>query len=83
MAYQTDKPALHFLDDERRAQQEYLDSELPGRLNRPVSHSRDETRWVVQSSNDKDNEWHGFLNEENQFDFYRAMERFFAKNLGL
>ncbi len=31
----------------------------------------------------KDNEGHGFANEENRFDFYREMERFFAKHLGL
>ena len=30
----------------------------------------------------KENEGHGFLNEENRFDFYRAMERFFSKHLG-
>jgi len=30
----------------------------------------------------KDNEGHGFLNEENRFDFYRAMERFLARHLG-
>jgi dipeptidyl aminopeptidase/acylaminoacyl peptidase len=30
----------------------------------------------------KDNEGHGFQNEENQFDFYGAMEIFLAKNLG-
>ncbi len=30
----------------------------------------------------KDNEGHGFLNQENRFDFYRAMEQFFAKYLG-
>ncbi len=30
----------------------------------------------------KDNEGHGFRNEENRFDFYRAMERFLAKHLG-
>lgn len=29
----------------------------------------------------KDNEGHGFRNEENRFDFYRAMERFFAQHL--
>lgn len=29
----------------------------------------------------KDNEGHGFRNEENRFDFYRAMEKFFAKYL--
>ena len=29
----------------------------------------------------KDNEGHGFHNEENRFDFYRAMEKFFGKYL--
>jgi dipeptidyl aminopeptidase/acylaminoacyl peptidase len=29
----------------------------------------------------KDNEGHGFHNQENRFDFYRAMEGFLAKNL--
>jgi len=30
----------------------------------------------------KDNEGHGFRNEENRFDFYRAMERFLAEHIG-
>jgi dipeptidyl aminopeptidase/acylaminoacyl peptidase len=30
---------------------------------------------------DKDNEGHGFHNEENRFDFYGAMETFFTKHL--
>jgi dipeptidyl aminopeptidase/acylaminoacyl peptidase len=30
----------------------------------------------------KDDEGHGFQNEENRFDFYRAMEQFLAKHLG-
>lgn len=30
----------------------------------------------------KDNEGHGFRNEENQFEFYEAMERFLAQHLG-
>ena len=30
----------------------------------------------------KDNEGHGFYNQENQFDFYRAMEKFLATHLG-
>lgn len=30
----------------------------------------------------KDNEGHGFRNEENQFDFYGAMEKFLAQHLG-
>lgn len=29
----------------------------------------------------KDNEGHGFRNQENQFEFYEAMEKFFAKHL--
>lgn len=29
----------------------------------------------------KDNEGHGFRNEENQFEFYEAMEAFFARHL--
>ena len=29
----------------------------------------------------KDNEGHGFQNEENRFDFYRAMERFLIHHL--
>ena len=30
----------------------------------------------------KDNEGHGFYNEENQFDFYREMEKFLKKHIG-
>lgn len=30
----------------------------------------------------KDNEGHGFRNEENRFEFYREMEKFLAKHLG-
>ncbi|MBN3035740.1 MAG: S9 family peptidase [Bacteroidales bacterium] len=30
----------------------------------------------------KDNEGHGFHNEENRFDFYRAMEQFLAQHMG-
>ena len=29
----------------------------------------------------KDNEGHGFQNQENRFDFYRAMERFLKQHL--
>jgi dipeptidyl aminopeptidase/acylaminoacyl peptidase len=31
----------------------------------------------------KDNEGHGFGNEENRFDFYEAMERFLAAHLSV
>jgi dipeptidyl aminopeptidase/acylaminoacyl peptidase len=30
----------------------------------------------------KNNEGHGFYNEENRFDFYRAMEKFLARHIG-
>ena len=30
----------------------------------------------------KENEGHGFRNEQNRFDFYRAMEKFLGKHLG-
>jgi dipeptidyl aminopeptidase/acylaminoacyl peptidase len=30
----------------------------------------------------KDNEGHGFYNQENQYDFYRAMEKFLGTHLG-
>jgi dipeptidyl aminopeptidase/acylaminoacyl peptidase len=30
----------------------------------------------------KENEGHGFRNEENRFDFYRAVEKFLGKHLG-
>ena len=38
-------------------------------------------RGVVVEYMVKDNEGHGFRNEENQFDFYGAMERFLAQNM--
>ncbi len=38
-------------------------------------------RGIVVEYMVKDNEGHGFHNEENRFDFYRAMEKFLEKNL--
>ncbi len=38
-------------------------------------------RGVVVEYMVKDNEGHGFHNEENQFDFYGAMEKFLAQNM--
>ena len=38
-------------------------------------------RGIVVEYMVKDNEGHGFRNEENQFDFYGAMERFLAQNM--
>lgn len=52
-SYETDRPGWHFLDEERRAQQGFVDAALPGRLARFVSHSRDETRWVVHAGGDR------------------------------
>lgn len=53
VAWETDRPGWHYLDDERRAQQEFLDGELPGRINQLVSHSRDESQWVVHSCSER------------------------------
>jgi len=39
------------------------------------------TRGIVVEYMVKDNEGHGFYNEENRFDFYRAMEKFLGENL--
>ena len=39
------------------------------------------SRGIVVEYMVKDNEGHGFYNEENRFDFYRAMEKFLAENL--
>ncbi len=38
-------------------------------------------RGIVVEYMVKDNEGHGFYNQENQFDFYRAMEKFLSENL--
>ena len=38
-------------------------------------------RGVVVEYMVKDNEGHGFANEENRFDFYEAMEKFLAKHI--
>ena len=40
------------------------------------------TRGVQVEYMVKDNEGHGFRNEENQFDFYRAMESFLSQHIG-
>ncbi len=39
------------------------------------------TRGIVVEYMVKDNEGHGFHNEENRFDFYRAMEKFLGEHL--
>ena len=51
--YLTDKPHNEFFDDTMRKIHAFLDERLPGHENRLVSHSRDETRWVVYSGSDR------------------------------
>lgn len=51
--YETDRPAYRFFDEARETLQRTLDAERPGYFNQLVSHSRDETRFVVHSGNDR------------------------------
>jgi dipeptidyl aminopeptidase/acylaminoacyl peptidase len=53
VCYETDRLGYHFFDEERARLQSFLDAELPGYDNRPVSHSKDETRFVVHSGSDR------------------------------
>lgn len=40
-----------------------------------------QARGIIVEYMVKDNEGHGFYNQENRFDFYRAMEKFLSENL--
>jgi len=51
--YETDKRHYHFFDDVRAGLQARIDEVLPGRDNSFVSHTRDETRYVVHSGDDR------------------------------
>jgi len=53
VAFQVDKLGYHFFDETRAALQALVDERLPGRENAIVSHSRDETRYVVHSGSDR------------------------------
>jgi len=53
VAFEVDKLDYHFFDDARAELQTFVDGELPGRENTVVSHSRDETMYVVRSGNDR------------------------------
>jgi len=53
VAFETDKRGYHFLDDERARIQGVIDARLPGRENTLVSHSRDESKYVVHSGSDR------------------------------
>ena len=52
VSYITDRPRIHFLDDQARREQEGIDKALPGAHNRVVSRSRDGNRAIVLSSGD-------------------------------
>ncbi len=53
VAYETDRVDYHFFDPARGALQALVDERLPGRENSLVSHSRDESRYVVHSGSDR------------------------------
>lgn len=53
VAFEVDKLAYHFFDSERADLQTFIDAQLPGRENTVVSHSRDETLYVVCSGSDR------------------------------
>ena len=54
VAFEVERLRYQFLDPERERLQAFLDRELPGQDNQVVSHSRDETRWIVHSGSDRD-----------------------------
>ena len=54
VAFEVDRAAYHFLDPERERIQRALDERLPGQDNHVISHSRDESRWIVHSGSDRD-----------------------------
>jgi dipeptidyl aminopeptidase/acylaminoacyl peptidase len=50
--YVTDRPRLHFLDEEARREQALLDREFPGTTNRIISRDRDERIGIAMVSGD-------------------------------
>lgn len=53
VAFEVDRLDYHFFDTKRAELQAFVDGQLPGRENTVVSHSRDETLYVVCSANDR------------------------------
>ena len=51
--FETDRIGYHFFDDERARIQAFVDERLPGYENHLTSHTRDESRFVVYSRNDR------------------------------
>jgi dipeptidyl aminopeptidase/acylaminoacyl peptidase len=53
VAFEVDRLDYHFFDTKRAELQAFVDGQLSGRENTVVSHSRDETLYVVCSANDR------------------------------
>jgi dipeptidyl aminopeptidase/acylaminoacyl peptidase len=53
VTYETDRLGYHFFDEQRARLQSFLDERLPGYDNRLISHSKEETRFVVHSGSDR------------------------------
>ncbi len=51
--YHTAKPAYEYFEEYDKKLQRFLDDHLPERFNRIVSHSKDESRYVVHSRSDR------------------------------
>jgi dienelactone hydrolase len=52
IGYVTDRPRLHFVDEQARAEQAALDRRFPGTTNRIISRDRDELAAIVEVSGD-------------------------------
>jgi dipeptidyl aminopeptidase/acylaminoacyl peptidase len=52
IGYVTDRPRLHFVDEQARAEQAVLDRRFPGTTNRIISRDRDEISAIVEVSGD-------------------------------
>lgn len=60
-AFETDRTHYHFFDELRARVQEFLDGRLPGYENHLMSHSRDETKYIVYSGSDRTRGGYHFL----------------------
>ena len=53
VAFEVDRPERVFFDDQRAKLQAFVDERLPDTINDLVSHTRDETRYVVRTWNER------------------------------
>jgi len=53
IAYETDRVHFHLIDERREQLQRFIDGQLPGYENNVISHSKDETRYIVHSGSDR------------------------------